>query len=283
MSKINLGTLLDWQHEYIHTPKFLKVLCGASNTGKSHIARIDDLLYCIQNPGAHVCLTAETYTQAVRAMIEPMQTQMQEWGIQDFAEWKKQEGIYQFKNGSRMEVYSSEKIANRIRSREFSRLRIEEATTLPDKHIEDILYSAIRYLRQPGFKTNLCLTLNPDLKTRYLYKYLYEEPPDDMFKKDMTFCEGYNRHDTEYEAKLKMGSQRQQDLYLWGKWGNLEGQMFVLDEPTHIRPIDIKAEGIEKFFITFDYGFDSNDAGLPKMIYLLFGVIYTWLDGQADL
>lgn len=248
--------LLDWQYNFLKSTADVKALSGASDTGKSWVCRHAIIDSCLRYPGSHHFVTSSTYLQAHRAIIEPMMNELNELGYGTRARYHKDEMYLQFRNGSRIECYGAEKLFYKIKSREFFSGFLEEATTIDDKYIEEFYGEANRRLRQKGFKginKPLYIATNPDIKTRWLYENIFETPPPDTYVKQMNFYEGFHRHDKERERKIKMGSKRQRDLYLWGKWGVMEGQAFILEPGIHIKEFDDTQ--FEQFYITFDYGF----------------------------
>lgn len=260
--------LLDWQLEGLNSQAEVKAFSGASDTGKSWICRLGLVKSCLQYPHSHHFATSSTYTQAYRAIIEPMVQDLNRWGYGDRVKYKHQEKYLQFWNGSRVEVYGAEKLFDKIKSREFFSGFLEEATTINDKYIETFFAEANRRLRQPGFENvnkPLYLATNPDIKTRWLYENVFDNPTPDMFVKQMGFKQGFHRNDKEREKKILMGSKRQIDLYYYGLWGNLEGVAFLLDEGVHIQPFD--STELDQFYIAFDYGFSPD-----PMVYLLCSV-----------
>ena len=269
--------LLQWQVDFLESDHTIKALSGASDTGKSWVCRLDLILDCLKYPMSHHFATATTWTQTFRSIIEPIEQLLIEQGIDHRADVKRNEGLIQFCNGSRIEMFSSDKMYNRLRSWEFCSGFMEEASTIEDKHMEKIFPEAVRRLRQPKRpewklkegENPYCLRLatNPDLKTRWLFQNLFETPPPDAYVKQMTFYDGFNVDDKEREAKILMGSQRQQDFFLWGKWGALEGQAFALEEGKHIQHVN--TDDLEQFYITFDYGFHDDNPDHPPMVYLL--------------
>jgi hypothetical protein len=128
------------------------------------------------------------------------------------------------------------------------------------------------------------MAMNPDLKTRWLYTNFISNPPKDSYIKMLTFKDGYNADNKERESKILMGTERDIEMFYWGKWGILEGQAFKLAPGVHIKPVN--TDDLEKFYITFDYGFSPD-----PMVYLLAsyqnGVIFiidefVWLEMPAD-
>ena len=260
--------LLDWQYDFLNSDAEIKALSGASDTGKSWICRLALLDSCLNYANSHHFVTSTTYLQAYRAIIEPMIQDLDRWGMADYTRYKHDDMILYFWNGSRIECYGAEKLFHKIKSREFFSGFIEEATTIDDKYTESFIAEANRRLRQPGFeniKKPLYMATNPDIKTRWLYENVFENPTPDMHIKEMCFKEGFHRYNKENEKKILMGSKRQIDLYYHGKWGAMEGQAFILEPGVHIK--EFEESELDQFYITFDYGFHPD-----PQVYLLASV-----------
>lgn len=294
--------LMQWQLDFLQSPARIKALSGASDTGKSWICRFALIAACLQYPHSFHFATATTWTQTYRAIAEPIMEFLNEYSVEfdfrlssgkkalnlcDVARARKGDGMIEFINGSRIELYSSDALNARIRSREFSMGFLEEATLIEEKYIELIFFEAIRRLRQPNTPHHLLLATNPDIKTSWLYQHIfdpvgrkasesriqgileksgYEKNEAYDFSRietrQLCFRDGYNRDDREREALILMGTPRQIDLFYHGKWGNLEGVAYILEAGKHI--CDIDTSELDKFYISFDYGFSPD-----PMVYLL--------------
>lgn len=257
-------TLTAWQKEFLETKQTVKALSGSSDSGKSFICRLHQIYNCLAYSSSYHFATANTYRQSMRAIAEPMIEFLEDNKIEYLAHLKKGEGFIEFFNRSRIEIFSADNLYHRIRSREFSSAFIEEASTISDVYIEKSYYECIRRLRQPNkCPKHLLIATNPDLKTRWLYKNLFNKQDENVYTKQISFKDGFNANDKEREDKILMGTPREIDLFYHGLWSSIEGQAYTLQHGRHIVdeiPTDMK------YFITFDYGF--SDA----MVYLLIGV-----------
>lgn len=297
--------LLPWQLEFIETPETLRCLSGASDTGKSWVCQLDLILTCLREPGALCLASATTWSHSYRAIIEPMIRYLEEQSIpysaygvdkthsrgrtvrrlSDLAKQSKGEGVINFVTGSRIEIISEENMFARLRSREFSRVYLEEATVVQTKFLEKNLWEAIRRVRQKGHSHHVNLATNPDLKTHFLWQHIFDpigknqtqlriydimiktgftqdeaHKRSRIYTKSLTFKNGYNRNDKEREAKILMGSEREVKRYYYGEWDTMEGQAFILEPGKHIK----KLGEAERYYISFDYGFRPD-----PMVYLL--------------
>lgn len=260
-----------WQGEFLKSTKKIKALSGASDTGKSFVCQYHIVRNCLQYPGSRWFATASTWTQTYRAVLEPMMEFMDENGIHHIYKESKHDGILYFKNGSRLEMYSEEKMWSRIRSREFAGAFIEEATIFKKDQILKLIYEIIRRTRQRNVdglsppKCPILMSMNPDLVTHPLYAYLFLEPNDNMYVKKLAFKDGYHADDKERENLILQGNKREIELFLHGNWGFAEGIAFILEDGIHVRDYD--ESDLDQFYITFDYGFSPD-----PMVYLLTSV-----------
>lgn len=265
---MNLNLNLDkWQLEFLQSEKLILALSGASNSGKSWVCRLKLILHYLQTPSSNCFVTASTHTQTKRAIIEPMIQFLSENKIEYVAKFNKGEGYLQFTNNSRIEIFSSDNMNFRLRSREFSIGFVEEASTIPETQIEQIINESIRRLRPPApGPYHLLIATNPGLKSSWIYNNIFgPSVPTDIFTKHLTFREGFNKNDKDYESKLLRASKRDQDIFYNARWGSLEGQAFELEVGRHIKPLDFS--DFDRFFISFDYGFSPD-----FMVYQLFSI-----------
>jgi hypothetical protein len=262
MIDINLN-LTPWQYEFLNSDKLILALSGGSNTGKSWICRLKMIMNSLKVAGTQSFVTASTYTQTTRAVIDPMILFLKEQNIPHVADFEKGEGILRFINGSHIEIFSAEKMMFRLRSREFSLGFIEEAITIPEKDIQEIVDESNRRLRPPSpGPYHLLLATNPGLKNSWLYGNVYgPNAPDDTWSRHIPFYEGYNKNDKEYEKKLLRASKRERQIFYHGEWGVLEGQVLNLYKNIYDCP---PVNDGSKFHIAFDYGFAPD-----PMVYLL--------------
>jgi len=229
-------------------------LSGASFSGKSWICRLKLIIQSLQNSNTFAFATATTHTATKRAIIEPLLRFLGEHEIQHVANFQKGEGWVLFKNGSRIEIFSTDNMMYRLRSREFSLGFLEEAITIPERDIESIVNESIRRLREPSPPPyHLMLATNPGLKTSWLYKNIFgNDVQNDIFARHIPFDEGFNKDDQNYVHKLRRASEHEQQIFYHGKWGVLAGQAFQLAYDKGKTPAINPGN---RFHISFDYGF----------------------------
>src|SRR5690606_2905068 len=117
--------LLPWQKEFLDSDKKIKALSGARGTGKSWLCRLHILINCLKISNYKVFVTASTHSQTYNKIIEPLISEIYNLRLDKFIKRNKQNSDFyndrlRFQNGSYIEIISSDKLSDRLRSREFS-------------------------------------------------------------------------------------------------------------------------------------------------------------------
>ncbi len=255
--------LLPWQWDFLHSTKLVNALSGASDTGKSFIARIRMMLNSIQIPGRISVVTATTYMQAELAILEKMIDWLKASNIPHRAIGLRSRGEIIFPNGSRILCFAAGNIAAVLKSQEISEILIEEASEIPEIHIGKLVFESERRLRNMPPPLALLICTNPKTKTCWLYRNIFDKAleDDDLFVVHMDFFKGYKRNDKKYLATLQKQPKHERDRYLHGLWGAVEGQAFPITEKM-CHPI--APDKNSRWHITFDYGLYPD-----PMVYIL--------------
>jgi hypothetical protein len=289
--------LTEWQVDYLESENMIKMTAGASDTGKSWICRFDLIRDCMKYAGSIHFATASTWEHTRRAVVNPILEELDRHNIRYLVTYKQQQGIIEFVNGSQIELLPAEKVYDRMRSREFFSGFVEELTTIPDQYMEQIFTEATRRLRQQprpgwGIRKNenvyhLRGATNGDREVSWIYENVFEPTERASYEKEyydklvnigvepvlaekiaqfhiteIPYSQGFNADDPEREAKTLIGSEWQRAVFHEGKWAKPDGVAFILEQGVHIKDVD--SSELEKFYITFDYGFSPD-----PMVYLL--------------
>jgi len=145
--------------------KRLLIFQGSSRSGKTYNILIWLVVYLLQNPNITLSIVRKTLPALKGSVLKDLQEILESMNIYDPDKWRKQEGYYEFSNGSIIEWFSTDE-SQKLRGRKRDMLFINEANEISR---DDYVQLAIRT------KNQIIMDYNPSDLSSYIYDLLDTE------------------------------------------------------------------------------------------------------------
>lgn len=145
--------------------KRLLIFQGSSRSGKTYNILIWLVVYLLQNPNITLSIVRKTLPALKGSVLKDLQEILEAMNIYDPDKWRKQEGYYEFSNGSIIEWFSTDE-SQKLRGRKRDVLFINEANEISR---DDYVQLAIRT------KNQIIMDYNPSDLSSYIYDLLDTE------------------------------------------------------------------------------------------------------------
>ena len=247
-----------------------KYVCygGARGGGKSFVARIKAILLALYYPGIQILLLRRTYNELLENHVTPLQKILKCQQKDRIAQYKTQEKVFEFPNGSRIKLgyCDTESDVLQYQGQAYETIFLEEAT-----HFTEYQFNCLKEcnrlsgLCQKPVKPRIYLTCNPGgvghawVKRLFIDKdYTKDEKAEEYeFIPALVFENEYLiKNDPEYLKTLESLPEDRKRAMLYGEWDVYEGQFFPeFKRDIHvIEPFEIPKDW--NIYFTMDYGLD---------------------------
>lgn len=263
---------------------------GARGGGKSFVARIKAILLALFYPGIQILLLRRTYKELNENHIVPLQKELKCQQKEKIAQYKTQDKVFEFANGSRIVLgyCDSEADVLQYQGQAYEAIFIEEATQFTEFQF-NCLKESNRLSGQckKQVKPRIYLTCNPGGVGHSWVKRLFidkeyregEIPEEYNFIPALVFENEYiMQNDPDYVKALESLPEDRRRAMLYGEWDVYEGQFFPeFKRDIHVcEPFIIPKEW--NVYFVMDYGLDmlagywiavdySNNAYIFREIY----------------
>ena len=243
---------------------------GARGGGKSFVARIKAILLALYYPGIQILLLRRTYKELLDNHVVPMQKELRCQTKDKLANYKTQEKVFEFPNGSRIMLgyCDTENDVLQYQGQAYEAIFMEEAT-----HFTEFQFNCLKESNrlsgqcQKQIVPRMYLTCNPGGVGHIWVKRLFidkdyregEDENDYTFIPALVYENEYlMKNNPEYVRTLESLPEDRKQAMLYGNWDVYEGQFF----PEFKRDIHV----IEPFEIPKDwYIYFAMDYGLDKL------------------
>ena len=264
----NVPNLYPKQEEFCKSKAKYTCYGGARGGGKSFVARIKAILLALYYPGIQILLLRRTYNELLENHVVPLQKELKCQQKDRMAQYKTQEKVFDFPNGSRIKLgyCDTETDVLQYQGQAYEVIFMEEATQFTEFQF-NCLKESNRLSGQckKQVKPRMYLTCNPGgvghawVKRLFIDKdYNKDEIAEEyQFIPALVFENEYlMKNDPGYLKTLKSLPEDRKRAMLYGEWDVYEGQFFPeFKRDIHvIEPFEIP-KGWNIYF-TMDYGLD---------------------------
>lgn len=229
---------------------------GARGGGKSHAGLAVLAADCLRYAGL-TCLLLRKVGKANRENFNELRRSVLS-GIK--TTWKKQEGILEFENGSKIVLghFQKESDIDAYLGLSYDVILVEEATTLANAKYKNI--TTCNRSSKPGWRPRMYSTTNPGGVGHAWYKkrFIGSASPDVLFVAstvDDNVCVN-----TDYRKTLEKLTGWQKKAWLYGDWDIAAGQFFTnFRKDLHVRPaseLPVPIKQVHRLWCSLDYGFN---------------------------
>jgi phage terminase large subunit len=224
--------------------KRLMLFQGSARSGKTYNILIWLVLYLIQNPNKTLSIVRKTLPALKGSVLKDLKEILEHLNLYDPNNWKKQEGYFEFKNGSSIEWFSTDE-QQKLRGRRRSILYINEGNELSrDEYIQ----LAIRTTEK------IIIDFNPSDIESYLYDL--QETEEDVFFHKSTYRD--NPFLSE-EIIKEIESLKDKDHNLWRVFGLGERGISTINVFNTFKQVEKTPEG-GKVIRALDFGYNDPSA-----------------------
>lgn len=242
---------------------------GARGGGKSFVARIKAILLALYYPGIQILLLRRTLNELRENHVMPLQKELKCKQKEKIAQYKSQEKVFDFPNGSRIILGYCDNEADvlQYQGQAYEAIFIEEAT-----HFTEFQFNCLKESNRLSgqcrkqIKPRMYLTCNPGGVGHTWVKRLFidrdfsenEDPKEYKFIPALVYENEYiMKNDPNYVKALESLPEDRRRAMLYGDWDIFEGQFFTeFKRNIHIiEPFEIPKDWYVYFVI--DYGLDK--------------------------
>ena len=241
---------------------------GARGGGKSFVARVKAILLALYYPGIQILLLRRTYNELLENHVVPLQKELKCQQKDKIAQYKSQEKVFEFPNGSRIKLgyCDTETDVLQYQGQAYEAIFMEEATQFTEFQF-NCLKECNRLSGNCTKQVNprMYLTCNPGgvghawVKRLFIDKdYIKDEIAEDyMFIPALVFENEYlMKNDPGYLKTLQSLPEDRRKAMLYGEWDVYEGQFFPeFKRNVHVvEPFPIPGDWY--IYFAMDYGLD---------------------------
>ena len=212
---------------------------GARGGGKSYVARIKAVLLALYYPGIQILLLRRTLNELRENHVMPLQKELKCKQNDRIAQYKSQEKVFDFPNGSRIVLGYCDNEADvlQYQGQAYEAIFIEEAT-----HFTEFQFNCLKESNRLSgqckkqIKPRMYLTCNPGGVGHAWVKRLFidrdytenENPEEYKFIPALVYENEYiMKNDPDYVKALESLPEDRKKAMLYGDWDIFEGQFFT--------------------------------------------------------
>lgn len=264
----NVPNLYPKQEEFCKSKTKYTCYGGARGGGKSFVARIKAILLALYYPGIQILLLRRTYNELLENHVVPLQKELRCQQKERIAQYKTQEKVFDFPNGSRIKLgyCDTETDVLQYQGQAYEVIFIEEAT-----HFTEFQFNCLKESNRLSgqckkqVKPRMYLTCNPGGVGHSWVKRLFidKEYNEGEIAEEYNFIpalvfenEYIMKNDPDYVKALESLPEDRKRAMLYGEWDVYEGQFFPeFKRNIHVvEPFSIPKDW--NIYFTMDYGLD---------------------------